>query len=354
MSGLKPPSAPSSRKRRLIGAAIERCIYCDRLGVTRQGKRYKKMEVVQLWYCPHCDSVFTPQRAKGKTYPLKVILESLILYYRGETRATTGKRIRARFGVDVPPRTLSSWLAEYRDLTTYAKLRQQGTKEYRPYRIIRSVRLHHQQVYQYRVHQAKLDLILDTPRHRKLTAMGRYLLEMVDTCPHHLFQSDARASQGKANFNLDAVEIRSKRNNACRIANLVLQTVTHNRRRHDELQHFMLTVDSVTVAVEVPIFLDTDDLAHLKDTLGFDIPLDPDTPLTGHIDILQIRNGAIHIVDYKPGARREKPIVQLMVYALALSRRTGLKLFDFVCAWFDENHYYEFYPLHVVHKRKRR
>jgi hypothetical protein len=39
-----------------------------------------------------------------------------------------------------------------------------------------------------------------------------------------------------------------------------------------------------------------------------------------------------------------------MVYALALSRRTGLKLFDFVCAWFDEHHYYEFFPLHVVHK----
>ena len=41
-----------------------------------------------------------------------------------------------------------------------------------------------------------------------------------------------------------------------------------------------------------------------------------------------------------------------MVYALALSRRTGLRLFDFVCAWFDDRHYFEFYPLHVVLKRK--
>jgi hypothetical protein len=45
---------------------------------------------------------------------------------------------------------------------------------------------------------------------------------------------------------------------------------------------------------------------------------------------------------------------QLMVYALALSRRTGLRLYDFVCAWFDEHHYFEFYPLHVVHKRRGR
>jgi hypothetical protein len=50
--------------------------------------------------------------------------------------------------------------------------------------------------------------------------------------------------------------------------------------------------------------------------------------------------------------KSEKPIAQLMVYALALSRRTGLRIFDFVCAWFDEHDYYEFYPLHVVHKRR--
>jgi hypothetical protein len=24
---------------------------------------------------------------------------------------------------------------------------------------------------------------------------------------------------------------------------------------------------------------------------------------------------------------------------------------SFTCAWFDDRHYFEFYPLHVVHKR---
>jgi hypothetical protein len=67
--------------------------------------------------------------------------------------------------------------------------------------------------------------------------------------------------------------------------------------------------------------------------------------------VLQIRNGAVHILDYKPGAKSERPVAQLMVYALALSRRTRLRMFDFVCGWFDEHHYYEFYPLHVIHKR---
>lgn len=160
---------------------------------------------------------------------------------------------------------------------------------------------------------------------------------MADSCPHHLFQTDARASQGKTAYNLDAVEIKSHRNHTFRVAELVLQTVTNNKRRHDEIQRFMLATDAVTIAVEVPIFLSASELAQLKSTTGFEIPVDTDGTITGHIDFLQIRNGAIHIVDYKPGSKSEKPIPQLMTYALALSRRIGLRLYDFVCSWFDVN-----------------
>jgi ATP-dependent exoDNAse (exonuclease V) beta subunit len=181
---------------------------------------------------------------------------------------------------------------------------------------------------------------------------------MAKNCPHQLFQDTGstgnRASQGKSAFNLDAVEIKAKRNHACRMAELVLQTVINNKRRHDEIQRFMLITDSVTVAVEVPIILTPEDIRHMQGQLGFQIPIETDTTLTGHIDVLQLRNGKIHILDYKPGAAKEKPVTQLMVYALALSRRTGLRLYDFVCAWFDEHHYFEFYPLHVVHKRRRK
>lgn len=113
----------------------------------------------------------------------------------------------------------------------------------------------------------------------------------------------------------------------------------------------MLLTDSATVAVEVPIFLTPDDIAALRAIPNFDVPIDGAATLTGHIDVLQIRNGKVHILDYKPGANKEKPIAQLMVYALAISRRTGIKLFDIVCAWFDEDNYYEFYPLNVVRKR---
>ena len=76
--------------------------------------------------------------------------------------------------------------------------------------------------------------------------------------------------------------------------------------------------------------------------------------ITGHIDFLQIRNGFIHILDYKPDASRASPIEQLTLYALALSRLTGLRVYNFKCAWFDEKNFFEFFPLHVVWKKTKR
>jgi hypothetical protein len=94
-----------------------------------------------------------------------------------------------------------------------------------------------------------------------LEAFRRY---MAASCPNGLFQADARASQGKTSYDLDAVQIVANRNHTCRAAALVLQTVTNNKRRHDEIQRFMLATDSVTVAVEVPIYLTIDELAEFE------------------------------------------------------------------------------------------
>jgi ATP-dependent exoDNAse (exonuclease V) beta subunit len=76
--------------------------------------------------------------------------------------------------------------------------------------------------------------------------------------------------------------------------------------------------------------------------------------ITGHIDFLQVRNDAVHILDYKPDARTNKPIAQLAIYALALTIRVpGLKLFDIKCAWFNEEEYNEFFPRTLFAKRQK-
>jgi ATP-dependent exoDNAse (exonuclease V) beta subunit len=129
---------------------------------------------------------------------------------------------------------------------------------------------------------------------------------------------------------------------------LIIPAVGNNKLRHETLQRFMLATDSATVAIEVPIWLTETDIADLEARHG--IELAPrmsaaERIITGHIDFVQVRNGAVHILDYKPDARTNKPIAQLAIYALALTRLVpGLKLFDIKCAWFNEEEYLEFFP----------
>ena len=117
----------------------------------------------------------------------------------------------------------------------------------------------------------------------------------------------------------------------------------------------MLANDSSTVAVEIPIWLTEDEIAELETRYGIELAAGgAPRSITGHIDFLQVRNDAVHILDYKPDARTNKPIAQLAIYALALTIRVpGLKLFDIKCAWFNEEEYNEFFPRTLFAKRSK-
>jgi hypothetical protein len=145
-----------------------------------------------------------------------------------------------------------------------------------------------------------------------------------------------------------------KENFATRMAGLVIPTVGDNRLRHEALQRFMLANDSTTLAAEVPIWLSPEMIVELEREHG--IALMPEGAigaLTGHIDFLQVRNRAVHILDYKPDARTNRPIAQLTVYALALTKLVpGLKLFDIKCAWFNEEKYCEFFPRTLLARQR--
>jgi ATP-dependent exoDNAse (exonuclease V) beta subunit len=141
------------------------------------------------------------------------------------------------------------------------------------------------------------------------------------------------------------------------LAQLVIPSVGDNYRRHETLQRFMPANDSVTLAVEVPILLTPADIRALEQEHGITLrskDLPADQTIRGHIDFVQVRNGAVHILDYKPDARTNKPFAQLTIYALALTRLVpGLRLFDIKCAWFNEEQYCEFYPRTVLGNRSQ-
>ena len=145
-----------------------------------------------------------------------------------------------------------------------------------------------------------------------------------------------------------------KNNFACKLASLAINLAAKNNERHEVVQAFFLINDSTTIATEVPIYLTNWDAGYYRNEKEFIFPLNNyKTPITGHIDILQIRNGLIHILDYKPEADKINPIEQLTIYAMALSRKLNLPLYHFKCAWFDESNYFEFFPLHCVYKKQK-
>lgn len=331
----------------------EKCIYCQSKDIVKRGKRKKKLEEVQLYKCNDCNKTFTEQKVKGKKFPLKIILDALSYYNIGYSLEESSNLIKEHYGIEVKKSSIADWLKEFEQLCRYSRMRKHGKELFTPNQVIQSVRLYHRQVFNFRYHRAKAALILQEFKHEKYEPLRQFLEFIAVECPHQYFKEGIRASEVKTNFSLSEVIIKEKQNFATRIANLVMQAVQDNKQRHEILQRFMLANDSVTVAVEVPIYMDNDDLEHMKAALKFQIPIILDKVLTGHIDIIQIRNGTVYIMDYKPNADKEKPIEQLTLYALALSRLTGLRLYEFKCAWFDEKHYYEFFPLHVVYKLRK-
>jgi hypothetical protein len=123
-----------------------------------------------------------------------------------------------------------------------------------------------------------------------------------------------------------------KDTNAVPLARLGLVLAKNRRGRHEAIQRFMLANDSATIAVEVPVYLFPNEAPDLH------LP----APLTGHIDVLQIRGRRVWVLDYKPEARKEtRAKYQLYLYARALSVRTRIPLRRFALACFDDRDYFE-------------
>ena len=331
------------------------CPHCGCKSTAKKGKRRNRLQTLQVYRCTECLHRFTGAAGKNKTYPLRLILETVSTFNLGYSLTETQRLLHTRFHRNIPERTISSWLTEYRPLTTYSRLRASGRKLFPPDTVVRSHTFHHQQVYRFQVHRAKLELLTqptpqpDTHANLEFSFLKKYLASIETQFPHDLFQASGhRSSRFPAEIH---PPVTRKENHATRLAALALPTAPNNKKRHETLQRFMLVNDSVTIAVEVPVFLTREDLRYYQER-GFDLDFESDS-ITGHIDFLQIRNGHIHILDYKPEAKKETHAhVQLTIYALALARRTSLPLKLFKCGWFDEKDYFKFYPLQGVYKRR--
>ncbi len=285
-----------------------RCPKCHCSSTTKRGKRRNRLRTLQIYQCSECLHRFTEEAGKNRTYPLKLILDAITTFNLGYPITETRSILRRRYHREVPDRTINSWLHAYKGVATYWRLRAAGRKLFDPRSIIVSRFFEHRQVYRFQVHNAKLELSLQSPIHRHLSPLQGYLTAVQRDFPHHLFQNTReRSSTFPAKLQ---PAISRKENHATRLAALVLPTSLNNKKRHETLQRFMIVNDSVTVAVEIPVYLTANDIRYYKDQ-GFILPFEAEV-VTGHIDVLQIRNGFLHA----PGIRQELSKLQYPLYFL--------------------------------------
>ena len=345
----------------------ESCPFCQSKNFVKRGTRKNKFQIVQLYLCKNheCGKNFTAQDVKGRQYPLNVVIEGMSLYNLGFTLEQTCNLLKQKFNTCPEYHTLAEWIRQYKNLCRYERLRPFSVKLCKPKDTVEVVTMAHRQLYRFRYHRPKTHLMLQEFGNRNLSPLKEYLDNISSETPHQYFSEGERMSEIKSKLDKTDMIVRGKFNYANRLAAFVLQAVKNNKNRHEQLQRFFIANDSVTVATEVPVYIRREDVEHMENELKFKISDNRkillkgkknfvETPrlLTGHIDFVQIRNGQIHLLDFKPHADKEQPIEQLTWYALALSRLTGLRLFEFKCGWFDEKNYFEFYPLHVVKKLK--
>jgi len=175
----------------------------------------------------------------------------------------------------------------------------------------------------------------------KLDSIPIQLKEFVETLPEkcppdQVFLTGSRASNME--FSLSVAVERSSTHPMVRFAQEGLK-VRKLKSAHEDLEKYLLEKDAGTIACEVPVWFDQDelrDLAFFKSVDGV---------LTGHIDVLRAEQEQIGVWDYKPSAASEtKAHIQVFLYALMLSKRTGLPLQQFRCGYFDSSEAFFFRP----------
>jgi transposase-like protein len=288
--------------------------------ITKAGIRTVRDETVQRYFCKSCNKRFTERILSHTSYPPKVILTALTYFNQGHTLDMTVRTMKRRFKTKIPISTLNNWINRYGVELPATRLRKKYTLD--PNQTIKTRKLFHPQPYLFKVHTLKLNI-----KGKQFPELKRYINDMLNNPMDHIFQSKKvfRVSELANSINIPKPVIKTKKTSpACRMTYLALELAKTKSERHQKVEEFFLVNDSATVAVEVPVYLTESEFQK---------------PLTGHIDLIQVRGNRIHILDYKPD-ESGNVINQLSLYAKCLKKRTGIP--NITCAYFDENGYFQF------------
>lgn len=312
-----------------------KCPHCKGKDVIKKGKRETKFQEIQRYKCKDCEKSFTKRAMRNRSYSARVIYSALNYYDKGLTLRETSKEINKRYGVKTYPKLISSWLQSFEECCPYLRIRK-DTGALEEEAVLYEKKFFHPLPYLFKFHKVKADKFVTS----YFSPLIKYFKKVPNVCPDDIFLGEnLRCSQVKLSEKFKKfMGVERKENYACTLADFALRAIRSNRERHDFVENFMLLNDTATLGIEIPVWLLPEEIPPELDFIELE------KPLTGHIDLVQARYGILHILDFKPQAKKTDAISQLFLYALALSLRTDIWLRNFRCAWFDENDYYEFNP----------
>ncbi|MHA1871681.1 MAG: hypothetical protein ACTSU2_10030 [Promethearchaeota archaeon] len=97
---------------------------------------------------------------------------------------------------------------------------------------------------------------------------------------------------------------------------------------HDKILNYIIRNDRYAIAKEVPVWYDTPE------------------KITGHIDLIRIKNNQLYVLDYKPEGRFMHSLPQVAYYGLVLKKQ--LNLDKVICSTFNLISIWEYDPLETL------
>ena len=253
-----------------------------------------------------------------------------------------------------PTKTLSEHLERNRIVASQQfKLKNHG--RFIPYKILqhkKDIRVHsfkHAWFYRYRVALYKIKEI-------QSKSLTNYIESMFEECPNHIFvKSKFHTSACKIEIDVELTHLHEHD-----LIELTKQSEGYKKFKeaHENLEGYLLENDKKTICCELPLWLQRNESRSFIDYK--DIFSTSDS-LTGHIDVLRFESNKyfgwdkhsfdseedfrIGVWDFKPRARNERYAhVQVFLYSLMLSLRTGISLNYFICGYFDNEDLFYFSP----------
>lgn len=126
------------------------CPYCQGKNFVKCGKRSKKHEFIQIHFCKKCQKKFTTGVTKHKTFPLRLILDSMTLYNRLNTFEESAHQVSEKYGLNVSFQNISNWVSDFKEYLPFLRIREFVEKKYAKKDILVESKMFHGQVYDFK------------------------------------------------------------------------------------------------------------------------------------------------------------------------------------------------------------